>query len=234
VLSICIVGKAVPQTDSVEWQSEDELSDTEKSEILEVVEQAGLVFPRHVFTQTVANECTEVRVESESGRIENRVLYDLLFMKRVGAGQCPSSAMVVQWPEPSNLPANALVLVGSAVQERWRVSDGTDWYLDIRLGEGVPFADASAIVQSIRHDTYTFVLNLSPRLGLAPRVQTAPFEIELDHTTRVNVLEDWDDPALNGVAVYSLTTGGVASMHSIFAVRPGSVELLMFPSYSVP
>jgi hypothetical protein len=201
------------------WHSiEPELSEQLKLEILRVIDQAGIAVPQNIYTRTVANDCTQVKIESS--REANRVHYDLLFMKR-RHGQCPAAAMSMTLPERTDVPEDTLVLNGAATEERWRISDEKGWYLDVALGEGVPLESATAIIRSIRQGSYTY----EAKLGQSGRsvVLTAPLRIELNHTTRFSVYHDPADQSVYGLELDETRTSGT---YSTFVVRGSSVRAL--------
>jgi hypothetical protein len=223
VTTLCFLfSTAVPaQVPVTQWHSvEPELGEERKREILKVIDQAGKVISEHIYTRTVGNDCTEVRIESS--KEGNLVLYDLLFMKRRSHGQCPVTAMFVTWPEGTNVPEDALVLKGTATEERRRILGENGWWLDVVLGKGVPLESAASIVRSIRQANYTYELKVGQSGRSVPL--TAPFRIELNHTTRITrAYLDPDDQPVYGLETYATRTSGT---YSTFVVRGSSVRVL--------
>jgi hypothetical protein len=137
-------------------------------------------------------------------------------------GQCPAAAMSTTFSERTDVPEDTLVLSGRATEERWRISEASGWYLDVALGEGVPLESATTIVRSIRQGNYTYEV----KLGQSGRsvVVTAPFRIELNHTTRFSVgYRGPDDQPVFGLSVDETPTSGT---YSTFVVRGSSVTAI--------
>lgn len=75
-------------------------------------------------------------------------------------------------------------------EEVWRINDGV-WHIDVELGEGVAYADATKIVRAVRHGK---LLNAQSALPVGPLAGTMPMLPSIDANRITAIERDTDRP----------------------------------------
>ena len=137
------------QSGAIEWIVPTYVGASDQRAILEIARSVGIADPHSVWKPAIYSDCGLLHLESTPVLGGNRVQSSVLAIRQVRRTGCVPVAAGQRTAQRGNWVA---VLGPSNPQhrERWRIRDGS-WQVDIRLGDGVPYEDALAIVLAIRH-----------------------------------------------------------------------------------
>jgi hypothetical protein len=209
-LSPCALS-LVAQSEPVEWDRADGVGDADRTAILKLARRLGIESARRItFGNYLPSGCAFVRVESAVTVDGNRRTWREVLLRRRDWPECRRVARFSRRSEGRWIGSKTEL----STEESWRVADG-NWFVDMRLGPGVPYADAERIVLAIRHHV------------LVNRLPSSVGPLKLDTTMPAINANDIQSIVRSSSAPgrYEVRTGAASGTLLHVMVRDGQVEL---------
>jgi hypothetical protein len=198
------------QAETVEWEHANGVT-PDKEAILRLARRLGIAQPRIVsFTAYLPSFCPVVRVESIVTVEGNRRSWLALLLRQKDWRACTRVPRFSTRGEGRWRGSRAEL----STEEEWRIAEG-DWFIDIRLGEGVAYDDAKRIVLAIRNGA---LANRLPSSIGALKLDTTMPEIDASEIRSITVDKSNAD-------MYQVTTGRFGGLLYRVRIRDGTVEL---------
>lgn len=142
-----------PARADIDWAGAPGLSNSDKADIVELVQNVGMDHPDMPSQLTILQHDKNSFVVSSGITVDGlRRTWREIHLCRAGGPGCSTRSR--------ERVGDRIIARESKTQERWRFSDG-DWFVDVELGSAISYAQAETIILAIHRKT----MILTPEAG---------------------------------------------------------------------